>query len=209
MPDPQEIYKERRAELVKIRADSLDSFDKAVLQLSTGTLVITVTFLDKIGKPYDALTNWLLLLSWICFILVIIGNLLSFYFARKNMDFKITDLNRRVKEHQEKWLDSDEQFSNYKKATEFCNQAVLFVFLIGTVFFLTYAGLIQHKQYQEATRKPKKEVIMSEKKRIDEGATEAPEFGWGKKGQTESPEQVIINDHPTVVVVNPPKGKDK
>ncbi len=56
-------YEERRRGLEEIRSDSMNSFDKAILQVSTGALVITITFIEKVGKPYDAFTNIILLKS--------------------------------------------------------------------------------------------------------------------------------------------------
>ena len=208
MKTPQEVYDDRREELVRIRAESIESLDKAILQLSTGVLVITVTFLDKIGKPYDAPTLALILLAWVFFILVIALHLLSFHFATKNADFKIEDLNSRAKKYGEKWTESEEGTSCYKKITERCNRFALSAFIIGIALFLVYAGCVQYKQYREIS-KPKKETSMSEKKPINEGLTEVPEVTLLKKGQTEAPEQVIIIDHPGSIKIDQTNDKEE
>ena len=89
--DHQE-YLKRRDELVKIRTDSHDSFDKAVLSLATGSLALSVAFLDKIGAPFSRLTFSLIFATWITLFLVILANLLSYLFAKSNMDQKIQQL---------------------------------------------------------------------------------------------------------------------
>ena len=58
-------YLKRRDELLKIRTVSLDAFDKAILTLATGSLALSITFLDKIGKPYNVLTSALIFVSWV------------------------------------------------------------------------------------------------------------------------------------------------
>lgn len=194
--EAEKAYEDRRSELVKIRADSIDSLDKAIMQLSTGTLVVTITFLEKIGKPYDIITIWLLLLSWVCFVTVIGLNLLSFHFATKNMDFKIGDLDNRVKQWQTEWRDHEEDVSPYKKKTENCNKVVVWSFLVGIALFLTYAGLVQYKQYANFS-KSKKEVIMSDTKKTYDGRTETSERTIVKRGATEAPEKVVIQRPPT------------
>lgn len=213
MEDAQKLYNARRHELTRIRADSIDSFDKAISQIATGTLVVTVTFLDKIGKPYDRLTIWLLLLSWTFFVLVIAGHLLSFYLAFKNATFRIHDLDDRVKQHNEKWIESEPRKTYYKRATEICNWSILGIFLAGVFLFLAYAALLQLKQYEHTVSNNKKELAMTEKNPTFDGRTEAPEStilkgarteapesALLKRGQTEAPEQVIINNSGTIVL---------
>ena len=207
--EAQELYNARRKELIKIRADSIDSLDKAIAQIATGTLVVTITFLDKIGKPYDNLTILLLLLSWTLFVVVIVGHLLSFYFATKNANFRIHDLDQRASKYKENWPDSEPAKTNYKSATEICNWLILAIFLAGIILFLTYAALVQLKQYQHIASNNTKEVSMPPKHPTFDGQTEAPESTTLnlkgarteapeptrlEKAQTEAPEQVIINN---------------
>ncbi len=94
-------YLKRRDELLGIRMDSFNSFDKAILTLATGSLALSVTFLEEIGKPFSVVTFGLILGVWIAFLLVIFLNLLSYYFARVNMDKKISDLDQRYRKELE------------------------------------------------------------------------------------------------------------
>ncbi|MBN1362167.1 MAG: restriction endonuclease [Sedimentisphaerales bacterium] len=85
-------YLKRRDELLQIRMDSFSSFDKAILSLATGSLALSIAFLDKIGQPFNCFSFVLILFAWIFFFVVILFNLASYLFARQNMDRKIAEL---------------------------------------------------------------------------------------------------------------------
>jgi hypothetical protein len=91
-----EEYMKRRAELLAIRDDSFEAFDKSILTLSTGCLALSITFLDKIGRPFNKITFILIFASWLAFLIVIVFNLASYLFAKWNMDKKIDELNQRL-----------------------------------------------------------------------------------------------------------------
>ena len=166
--DMNEHYHKRREELLRIRSNSTVSYDKTILQLSTGALAITVAFLEKIGKPYSDVTNLLISVSWIGFLFVIILNLLGFYYARKNMDFKIQDLDDRYKNYKPGTEWPPEKFSSYRKVTEFCNGATLWLFFGATILFVVYAIMVQNYSYTQAVQnKRMQEVTMSQEKKSD------------------------------------------
>lgn len=191
--DMNEHYYKRREELLRIRSNSTVSYDKTILQLSTGALAITVAFLEKIGKPYSNVTNLLISVSWIVFLFVIILNLLGFYFARKNMDFKIQDLDDRYKNYKPGTEWPPEKFSCYRKVTEFCNGATLWLFFGATILFVVYAIMVQNYSYEQASQnKHMQEVNMSQEKKSDKFVRKedrSGEFGdfneQVKKGQKE------------------------
>lgn len=159
-----EEYLKRRDELLGIRTDSFGSFDRAILSLATGSLALSITFLDKIGEPYDLLTYFLIILAWICFFLVILFNLASYLFAKSNMNRKIADLDRRYK----KELDTGEIDKNPEPrfwqnfATSMCNTCAFILFFIGVVFFTIYIINIQIRNYEEIQLSKTKETIMSD-----------------------------------------------
>lgn len=182
-------YEERRKSLEDIRSSSMDSFDKAILQVSTGALVITITFIDKIGKPYDLCTNYLLICFWILFLAVILLNIFSYYSAKKNMDFKIEDLDKRYKKHGAKWQqNSAEKFSPWKRGTEISNVLALICFLAGAILFFYYAYLVQMNNYKELHKKEAITMADDKKSEKPEPAKEPPKEPV-KKGLTETPEK--------------------
>lgn len=201
--DLNEHYHKRREELSRIRRDSTVSYDKTILQLSSGALAITVAFLEKIGKPYSDVTNLLISVSWIGFLVVIILNLLGFYFARKNMGFKIKDLDDRYKNYKPGTELPPEKFSCYRKITEFCNEATLWLFLGTTILFVIYAIMVQNYSYtQDVQNKRTQEVTMSQEKKSDKSDKIVEKRDGGKytepikkeivrKAETETAEPII------------------
>jgi len=209
--DMDEYYRKRREELSKIRSSSIDSYDKTILQLSTGALAITIAFLEKIGKPYSDITNLLINASWIGFLLIIIINLLGFYFAVKNMDFKINDLDERYKKHlnDDSW--PEEKFSCYKKVTEFCNRATLWLFFCAATLFVIYAIMVQNYSYtQSSSNKSMQEVTMSHEKnnsKVNERAQiETTEPRPIKKGIKDTAEKALTE---TTEPIRKPSDKPK
>lgn len=202
-----EEYLKRREELLGIRMDSFSSFDKSILSLSTGSLALSVTFLEKIGAPFNRLTFTLICLAWFSFFLVIIFNLASYHFARWNMDRKIEDLDQRYRTEltTETPDTSPEPFFWQNRATSHCNSGALITFCAGVLFFVVYIVNIQVRNFEQLQATVTKEVTMPGKQLIlNEGKTETsravsrtekpsfrPHDGSNTRGATESPQAVL------------------
>lgn len=213
-------YLKRREELLDIRMDSFSSLDKAILTLSTGSLVLSVTFLEKIGKPFNLLTLFLILMAWAAFFLGIIFNLCSYWFARANMDRKIEELNRTYLNELicGREGDSPEGVCREKRATCFCNTAALATFFVGVLLFLAYSVTIQAKNYCDLKPSVEKEKTMADGKQqnLNEGKTEVPKAISKtikpvdtiiKHGATEPPQAILRPTGPSGGGSGqPPKG---
>jgi hypothetical protein len=172
-----EEYLKRRDELLAIRDDSFKAFDKSILTISTGCLALSVTFLDKIGRPFNKVTFFLIFASWTAFLIVFVFNLASYLFAKSNMDKKINELdNKYRKELKTKKVDDAPEIVYWqKKITRFCNQSAFIMFCIGVFTILIYISLIQINNYSIFMKKNHKETkVMSENKKtqINEGKIE-------------------------------------
>jgi hypothetical protein len=219
-------YLKRRDELLSIRMDSFTSFDKAVLSLATGSLALSMTFLEKIGKPFDLLTFRLILLAWVAFFIVIILNLCSYLFARANMDRKIKELDSRYQRE----LDTGQEDKSreavfwHNRATRACNTGALLAFGIGVLFFMMYVMKIQAKNYgdlQSNVAEKENNMANEERQNLGEGKTEAPRAissrtpsnapSTGKvitHGATEAPQAVLRPVTPSTEVPSQvPQGK--
>jgi hypothetical protein len=166
-------YLERRAELYKIRTTSEDSFDKVVLSLATGCLALSITFLDKIGKPFDAYTYHLIFAVWISFFAVIVANLVSFCFAKWNMDRKIQELDTRYRNEIQSLAPEEsaaEETSFWQRtATAVCNMIALVAFFVGTLCFVLYIMAVQDNNF---TNMRQKEDSIMDIKKVKAGITE-------------------------------------
>lgn len=139
-------YQCRRNEFLKIRDESFDFIDKHILlAFSTGSLSLSITFLDKIGKPYDGNTYLLILFFWLSMLVVVISLIGGFIFAIKNADWKIKELNEIF--HRSRLCGNDsESDSPYKKWIIRSNRSALFFSFLGISLFIIYASLIQYNQ---------------------------------------------------------------
>jgi hypothetical protein len=197
-------YLERRREFQAIRMDSIGAFDKAVLSLATGSLVLSMTFLEKIGKPYNAVTHILVLAAWISFLSAILCNLLSYWFARWNMDLKIRELDecyeKELRCGQEEKKPETVFWQN--RATSRCNSGALITFFIGLLSFSIYTVSVQYGSYSTLRLNQAKEKTMSSgnPQNLNEGKTETPKAVSKpdrstpitvKHGATETPQAVL------------------
>ncbi len=212
-------YLKRRDELLAIRMDSFSSFDKAILSLATGSVALSVAFLDKIGKPFSGMSFTLILLVWICFFLVVLLNLASYLFARQNMDRKISELDDRYRKELETNTGDPSAETVYwqKQATSWCNALAFVTFAAGMLLFVIYVGIIQFKNYKELTNQTAKETTMAEKiQPLNKGKTEAPKAVSPKPpkssgsaithGATEAPQAILRPAKPSG---NSPSGAKK
>ncbi len=194
-----EEYLKRRAELLATREDSFEAFDKSILTISTGCLALSVTFLDKIGRPFNKVTFFLIFASWAAFLMVLVFNLASYLFAKSNMDKKIDELNNKYdKELETKEVDDAPETVYWQnKVTRFCNQSAFIVFCIGIFTILIYISLIQINNYSIMKNNYKEPRVMSENKKTqaNRGKTEIPKAINTTvditKGKTETSQAVI------------------
>lgn len=168
-------YLKRREDLVKIRSSSFESFDKAILTLATGTLVLSITFLEKIGKPFNILTIILIVTTWISLFIILISNLLSYFYAQKNMDHKIKELDEKYDAQIKKGIkveDTPEIIFWQRKATEICNLVSVGLFFISVFTFTWYAVEIQLNDFGKNNYLTyKREVTMPDRDSKSEGTS--------------------------------------
>ena len=161
-------YITQRNLLDRIREESIEEYDKRILTLATGGIILTVTFIDKIGRPFDLVTFILILFVWILFGLVILANIFSFIFAEINSENKIKELDKSYEKQLKtgNYTQSKIKKTKNESLTTFCNRCTLILFLAGTILFCLYIIFIHLNNYNIL-----KEKIMSEqlKKIVNEG----------------------------------------
>jgi len=77
-----EQYLNLRKEVQEVDKNNSDQHDKAILQLATGTLALSVTFLEKIAPNPLPESLWVIATGWSALIVCIISMLLSFVFGQ-------------------------------------------------------------------------------------------------------------------------------
>jgi hypothetical protein len=83
-----------RDTILKIRDYSEEQYDKLIIYLSAGALIITIGFVKDILDINKAIDKRMLILSWVCFILSILLMLLSHRTAVISMNYELKDQNK-------------------------------------------------------------------------------------------------------------------
>lgn len=96
--------------LFNIRHYSSENFDKQIVFISSGALLISMGFMEKIVDISEAECKWLLVLSWVLFALSLISNLISHKTALHAVDARIEK--KETKENKlNSWTDGLNYFS--------------------------------------------------------------------------------------------------
>lgn len=198
----REEYLQRRDELLKIRTDSFESFDKAVLSLATGSLALSITFLEKIGAPINKLTYCLIFITWVSLFVVILANLLSYLFAKSNMDRKLKELNEDYQaeiDGHPKAKEGVEKSFWQRTATDICNKLAFIAFFVGILFFTWYIVAIQMNNYTKTLTQQKEASAMVIKKTAGATEVKAPISKQViTRGKTEAPAAVPAKSTPQI-----------
>jgi len=91
------MNKENKAyyeQLSKAYFESSVQFDKQILFIASGALGISFTFINDIIDLTCASWKTLLLISWILFSFVILFSLLSHYFSKQAINFKMKNIDK-------------------------------------------------------------------------------------------------------------------
>jgi len=80
------VEEDEREQLIKIRSYSEQTFDKQLVYLAGGGLVLSIGFIKEIIDLSTSTYNPLLYISWICLCLCLLFNLLSHKSSSRSID---------------------------------------------------------------------------------------------------------------------------
>jgi hypothetical protein len=124
--------------LNEIIAKNADAMDKLIITLSSGFLAISISFIDKIVPLGIAHLLSLLLMSWSCFVLSIIINVISFFVAHH-------ECNRRKRLATEFYFEgiihAGVELKRETVITQIINYFSAGFYLAGTVFITLFVSL--------------------------------------------------------------------
>jgi hypothetical protein len=116
--------KERRNQLLKIRDYAEEQFDKLIVYLSSGGLILTIGFVKDVIPIEESSCKYLLLLTWVAFAVSLFTMLFSHRSSLRSMDLELNN------------EDGKSEFWN--NVTKILNWVGMFVFIIGVVLFIIY-----------------------------------------------------------------------
>jgi hypothetical protein len=75
------IRTKAQEDLLRIKEKSEDDYEKNIIYIAAGTLVLSLTFLEKIVNLSESSAVWFLIWSWILLSITLLGNLVSHQLA--------------------------------------------------------------------------------------------------------------------------------
>lgn len=156
----QELYAQTRQDLLMRLLSNSEKYDGAILTLSLGALGVSITYIKDIVPANSADHIVCLITSWIFFGAAVIATMISFHTSQWG-------IRTQLKYAEEYYLNRKDEFLKRRNifaiATTALNtlSAVLFVIAIGLTIYFVSSNLINSQ---------KKEIFMTERKNIQEGA---------------------------------------
>lgn len=136
--DPEyRLYLEERRLLYEGESHQADSFDKAILTLSSGAFGISIAFLDKITKNLHRTTLWLLISSWALFAVSILSTLLSFHTSQRDFSRQL----RRIEQAYLSKYELKQQKRDRTGMTQCLNVLSLVAFFVAIAFLSLFVIL--------------------------------------------------------------------
>lgn len=141
-PDKDKFYQAclmERSRLISSKAEATKSFDQALLTFTSGGLVLSVTFVEKIvADPPESI--WLLYSTWILFGLSLSCVLLSFLFSQAAFQREIDAVDRRYRAFCNELETPITLPSSLNAWTNACNRIAAGAFFFGIATFIFFGA---------------------------------------------------------------------
>ncbi len=135
---PYSQYLEERRLLIEIGQKSTEQQDKAILTLSAGGLLVSLTFLEKIVPEPSINTLFLLYFGWASFIGSLVVLLFSFVKSTDSIDRQI-EINDLMYDKQDR-LNATEMENKFTSATKSYTLGSFILFITGSLFLVLFSG---------------------------------------------------------------------
>jgi hypothetical protein len=128
-----EVYRDHRKHLVELGSESLRTFDRAILTLSSGALGISLTFVNMI-VPGSPSASYLVVISWLGYVISIVTNLISYQLSwlHSMREVEVID---EVYSRKHPYTDRN---ARLRRIINISNLIALVVFVISTFFLCAF-----------------------------------------------------------------------
>jgi|GEM_PF-3687655 len=166
-------------------AKNADALDKLIITLSSGFLAISITFVDKVVPLGTAIFKPILILSWLCFVVSIILNVISFFVADH-------ECNRRKLLAGEFYFKGNKasgiKLRNSTTLTHVLNYFTAGFYVLGTLLITAFVSSNIYFKGGCCMAEQKK---VTQPQKTKEFRTDSIEFSEGRKAVTESVESAV------------------
>ncbi len=141
-----ELIEKHLLSIVKEEYISKENFyEKNIILLSTGAILVSLTFLDRIASNTTLYAFFLLILSWLFFILSVCAVVFSSYYGRKYLLAVYTNILGHLGDPQSNLDDTEKQDSFRKKSSTGKTLAGIFL-VAGLLALVIFCAInIAHK----------------------------------------------------------------
>jgi len=154
----EKAYNSFREESWKRQLSNTENFDKSILTLSSGGLVISLTFLRFLIPEEGAVHIWLISSSWVCFLISITLSLIAYRISNGAIA-------KQLKIAEQYYIEQDENAFDENNKYTVINRILNNI--VGIIFFVAMATLVLFVIINLNS----KEIKMTDKKsQIDESA---------------------------------------
>jgi len=143
----QNIEKENREMIQSLKEKSDDDFEKNLVLITSGTLVLSMSFIEKIVPLTNATWLWTLICSWIALVTSLLLNLISHRLASRHSLKYIYD--------QAKGKPPEEINNSIKADNEKMNRIndwTVGLMILGIIFLIVYCSINAYKM--SSAKKP-------------------------------------------------------
>lgn len=160
----QDLYQRTRDDLLKRQLSNSENFDRAILTLSSAALALSLTFIKNVVEFDNVQCLWLLITSWVLFVVSIIVTLISFHISQAAIKVQL----RYAEQY---YLEKNDEFLTKKNTpaaiTEWSGYLSASTFVIAVICLVAFISLnIRGKEHPMSEEKSQ-----SKPQQVQEGAT--------------------------------------
>ncbi|MEN8123088.1 MAG: hypothetical protein ABFS35_22305 [Bacteroidota bacterium] len=124
----EESVKTYYEQLSKAFFESSVQFDKQILFISSGALGLSFTFIKDIVDLESAIYKWLLIISWVLFVIIIFFSLLTHYISIQAINTRIENIE----------TNTDRKSKNLNFIVKTINRLMIFLIALGLLSLILF-----------------------------------------------------------------------
>ena len=132
----EQEWKEYRKSILVEKGKSDDDFEKYITFIASGSLGLTLTFIDKISPLKQSIGIWVIIVGWIFLASTLFINLLSHFLSSRYNEKTIQDLDDEIN-----YDDLIDNIDKRNKIVSNLNLASIILLGLGILFILIFTAL--------------------------------------------------------------------